>query len=442
MKFKYAFPPMDEFEIANGLKIICMPDHEQCGCVVALQLPVGRFSDPPGREGLCEITCGLLSKGSAGYTADEFAEKLENAGATLFSEVGEEYCVLGIRMLASSAPSLLPLFVEMIHRPRFAKEEFARLKQEMITGLQAETADTALIALRHFYSALAGKEHPAGRFQCVPSLKTITIAEVKGFFGDYFSPVNALCVAAGDYDREPLRQFVAAQFSQWVHAFGETAVIAPPLPHRTGRAIVRIINKPDVTQTSLAIGHASPGEKCPEKNALLLANHIFGGGNFSSRLMARIRSAGGKTYGIASQLLSEKDFGAFMISTATQNSQLGDVLTSIFEEYRRFCRDGVTAEELEKARRFAIGNMAFQLEGIGAVVDKLLWLRFYGRPKSYIERFEEIISSIDVGAVNSAIRMHMLPENLVIAAVGKRTEIQDQLKPFGDIKNYHFRDKV
>jgi len=433
---------MDEFGIASGLKVICMPDHEQSGCVVALQLPVGRFSDPPGREGLCEITCGLLSKGSAGYTADAFAEKLENAGATLFSDVGEEYCVLGIRMLASSARSLMPLFIEMISGPRFAKEEFARLRQEMITGLQAETADTSLIALRHFYSALAGKEHPAGRFQSVQSLKTITIAEVKEFFSDYFSPINALCVVAGDYDRELLKQFVTGQFSPWEHAFGKKAVIAPSLQHDRGRAMVRIVNKPDVTQTSLAIGHASPGEKCPEKNALLLANHIFGGGNFSSRLMARIRSAGGKTYGIASQLLSETDFGAFMISTATQNSQLGEVLTSIFEEYRRFCKDGVTAEELEKARKFAVGNMAFQLEGIGAVVDKLLWLRFYGRPRAYIERFEEIISSIDVVAVNSAIHMHMSPENLVIAAVGKTAEIHDQLKPFGNIKNYHFRDKV
>lgn len=282
MKFNYVFPPMDEFEIAGGLKVICMPDHEQSGCVVALQLPMGRFSDPPGREGLCEITCGLLSKGSEGVTADEFAEKLENAGATLFSDVGEEYCVLGIRMLASSARSLMPLFVEMLYRPQFAKEEFARLKQEMITGLEAERTDTSLVALRHFYSALAGKEHPAGRFSSVQSLKAVSIADVKGFFSDYFSPVNALCVVAGDFDREPLRQLVTAQFSQWVHTKGKTAVIAPPLQRHPGQATVRIVNKPDVTQTSLAIGHASPGEKCPEKTRCFSPT-IFSGAEISRR---------------------------------------------------------------------------------------------------------------------------------------------------------------
>jgi predicted Zn-dependent peptidase len=86
--------------------------------------------------------------------------------------------------------------------------------------------------------------------------------------------------------------------------------------------------------------------------------------------------------------------------------------------------------------------MAFQLEGIGNVVDKLLWLRFYGRQNSYIERFEEMIASIDSTAVNNAIRTYLSPENLIIVAVGKKAEILSQLNPFGDIKNYHFRDKL
>jgi hypothetical protein len=34
------------------------------------------------------------------------------------------------------------------------------------------------------------------------------------------------------------------------------------------------------------------------------------------------------------------------------------------------------------------------------------------------------------------------PDNLIIVAVGKKAEIESQLKPFGDVKNYHFRDKL
>jgi zinc protease len=441
MKFSYAFPPMDEFTLTSGLNVICVPDHEQSGCVIALQLPVGRFSDPPEREGLCELTAGLLAKGTETLAPEAFAEKFESAGATLFSNVDEEYSVIGMRMLASSADSLLPLFVDMMIRPRFAKEEFSRLQREMITGLRAEAVDPHFLSSRHFYAELTGGGHPAGRFQTIRSLKKITLNDARNFFDDCFSPQGSLCVIGGDYHRGELKRFAAEQLSAWIHPRKKKGAIAQPVRY-PGATTVRLVDKPDLTQTSLAVGHAAPGETCPAMNALLLANHIVGGGNFSSRLMARIRAAAGKTYTISSQLNTETGFGAFMITTSTLNGDLGGVLSGILEEYRRFCKDGVTADELEKARRFATGNMAFQLEGIGNVVDKLLWLRFYGRRNSYLERFEETIAAIDVAAVNDAIRTYLSPDHLIIVAVGKKTEIQSQLKPFGVIRNYHFRDKL
>jgi len=158
--------------------------------------------------------------------------------------------------------------------------------------------------------------------------------------------------------------------------------------------------------------------------------------------MTRIRTADGKTYGISSQLVSETEFGTFLISTSTRNAELKGVLTSILEEYRRFCAEGVVEEELEKAKQFAIGNMAFQLEGIGNIVDKLLWLRFYHRPNSYIERFEEMMNAIDLATVNNAIKKYLSPDNLVIVAVGKKTELLPQLATFGKISHFHFRDKL
>jgi zinc protease len=431
---------MEEFELDSRLKVICVADHEQNGLVVAVQLPVGRFSDPPGSEGLCGLTANLLTKGTVNVPAEEFSRSFENAGAMLFVDDGEEYCVLGMRSRAAAGVSLLPLFVEMISRPLLAGEEFVRLRREMTTSLKSEAADPYLIASRHFYAELAGDRHPAGRLETVQSIKKITVDQVRSFYNDFFSSDGSLCIIAGDLDGSTLRELARAQFSPWRRS--------PPKKTTSARqpygrpAAIRLIDKPDLTQATLVIGHACPGERNPEKNALLLANHILGGGNFSSRLMARLRSEAGKTYGISSQLNTETDFGAFMISTSTQNRELGTVLAGILEEYRRFCSDGVTDAELEKAKRFAIGHMAFQLEGIGNVVDKLLWLRFYGRPNSYIEKFEELISSIDLAAVNDAIRRYLSPEDLIITAVGKKSEIEKQLKVFGAVKNYHFRDKA
>ena len=121
MNYSYAFPIHDEARLENGLKLISIPDAEQHGFVVAFQLPFGRFSDPAGREGVCELMIGLLSKGTESFSSDEISEKLENVGATFFSDVGEEHSIIGIRMLAPSLTEILPLFVEMIRGPRFSQ---------------------------------------------------------------------------------------------------------------------------------------------------------------------------------------------------------------------------------------------------------------------------------------------------------------------------------
>jgi len=441
MNFSFVFPPTDEFQLENGLSVICIPDHEQPGLVLALQLPVGRFADPPGKEGLCELTAALLAKGTATFSPEEFSERIENAGASFFSDIGEEHCVLGLRMLAGSAAGLFPLLVEMVRKPLLAKDEFLRLRREMATALRADANDPSLLAARHFYAELAGPAHPAGRFQTLSSLKSITLQDVERFFNEHFSPRGSLCIVAGEGDGERLRTMCAEQLSFWQQPRRKAPVIAAKAM-RVARPVIRLINKPDLTQSTLAVGHGAPGERCADKNALSLANHIFGSGNFSSRLMTRIRSVGGKTYGVSSQLVAETEFGAFLISTATQNNRTQEVLGTILEEHRRSCAEGVTAEELAKAKRFAIGNMAFQLEGIGNIVDKLLWLRFYGRQNSYIERFEAMLSAIDVDTVNAAVRHYFAEESCIIAVVGKKSEIEPQLRSFGPVRHFHFRDRV
>ncbi len=211
---------------------------------------------------------------------------------------------------------------------------------------------------------------------------------------------------------------------------------------RVPRQVIRLINKPDLTQATLAVGHGAPGERCADKNALSLANHVFGSGNFSSRLMARIRSAGGKTYGVSSQLVAETEFGALLISTSTQNGRTQEVLENILEEHRSFVTRGITPGELAKAKQFATGNMAFQLEGIGNIVDKLLWLRFYGRENSYIEQFEERLAALDLDTVNAAVRKYFAEESCIIAVVGKQAELEPQLRSFGTPRKFHFRDRV
>ena len=207
-----------------------------------------------------------------------------------------------------------------------------------------------------------------------------------------------------------------------------------------GKSRVRLIDKPDVSQSYIMVGHPVPGELSPNHHALALANYILGGGNFSSRLMASVRAGKGKTYGISSQISGNRQCGIFTISTATLNAQTAEVLETIFSVYRVLAEHGVTDDELEKAKQFAIGNMAFQLEGIGNIAEKLLWLRLYGRTKDYVENFGGAIASITKEQVDAAIRDHLSSQYFAIAVVGKKENVASQLQGLGDVETVSYRD--
>jgi zinc protease len=191
---------------------------------------------------------------------------------------------------------------------------------------------------------------------------------------------------------------------------------------------------------SLILGHPVAGEMDENRNELALANYVMGGGNFSSRLMAHIRSKEGKTYGISSQISCNRDFGVFTIATSTQNSQAAGMLASIMTVYRDVAAAGITADELTKAKQFAIGNMAFQLEGIVNVTDKLLWLRQFGRDISYIENFNDMIDRLSLDSVNNAIRKYLSSPHFAIVAVGRKGAVKDVLAAYGPVRIKHFRD--
>ncbi len=435
----FALPRMSEMVLENGLRVIVIPGHEQEGLVVALQMPFGRFSDPPGQEGCAEMCVGLMQKGTAKSGFEEFSDTFEHHGAAVFADVGEEQTMLGVKMLARFRDRLFPLFWDMVTSPCFDSREFSRIQQEMITALRAETVDPGAIANRHFFHELAGREHPAGRFYTLQSVRRLKRDHLTGFYRRHIMPQNGTLVIAGDVPDEWFDRCCRTEVEKW--RCGGSPSFCEAVPAVQHGRVVRFVEKSDLSQVSLLVGQAAPGELDPHRTGLALANYVFGAGNFSSRLMTRIRSTGGNTYAISSHIAAERRFGALTISTSTQNRQVGEVLAAVIDEYRTFCNLGITPEELERAKRFAIGNMAFQLEGITNIVEKTLWLRFYHRTNEYIETFDEMIRAVSFESVNETVRKCLDPEKLIVVAVGNGSEVLPQLSSFGNPRKYHYKDR-
>jgi zinc protease len=438
MSADYRLGLMEEQTLSNGLRVIWLPDHEQPLITAEIQFMAGRFCNRQMHEGSAEIAASLIQKGPASCSGPVFSERIESGGASLFSDVGDEYISFGIRMLSRVCDELLPLFWEMVVDPGFHENEFRLIKKEMITALQAEYAEPAALANKHFFAELCGRDHPSGRFSTPRTLSAISIGTIKEFCRKEIIPSNAVFVIAGDFDVAAMRTRYETLFSEWQREAAPHQRNVPTIPFLTNTRI-RCINKPDLSQTSIVVGHRGISELNPHKNALLLGNHIIGAGNFSSRLMAKIRSQTGNTYGISSQLHCNSNDGVFLIGTTTQTHQLKEVVDGIMAVYHEVMETGITDAELQKAQQFALGHLAFELEGVGNIVEKILWLRLFGRQNDYIEKYPAQIAAINTSMVNQALKQHLRSEHFVISAVGRRRDILPILQQYGTVSCFDCR---
>lgn len=442
MEFSYKFPEMKEFVTENGLKIILVPNRMQPVITAALRICRGSLNDKEGFEGTAELLSGLIQKGSEKLNPEEFSEIFESKGAIVSANVKEEYVTYSMRTLVKYQEELAPLFRDMITNPAFDKKEFGIIKKELLTGFKAEISSPAVLAASHFNAELFGKNHAAGRIKSVKSIKAISIDSIKDYYNENYQPKGAFLVVSGDATIDELESLWGSLFNDWTNSNESSSVKTLDEIPKYEKNAIRLIDKPELTQTTIMMGHEIPGEKDDDRLSIAIANYILGGGNFSSRLMKKVRTELGNTYGISSHVWASKNFGTFSITTSTRNDSLKEVLNTIIDCLSEIINNGVNEEELKKAKQYALGSMAFELEGLENVIEKLLWLRFTERDNNYIECAAERLNAIDLKRINSVLKKYFRAENLAISATGKRAEIENILSEFGTVTCYNFRKPV
>ena len=211
---------------------------------------------------------------------------------------------------------------------------------------------------------------------------------------------------------------------------------------RTGSPRIRLVDKEDLTQSSLALGALGLARDDPDYLPIQLANYSLGGGSFSSRLMKVVRSEEGKTYSVRSSFHGGLTPGAFRVSTFTRTSETLATLRLLLHEIRTFRDGGVTPEELQKAKKNFAGKYPLRIETPSGLAGQILTAAFYGLGDDYVRTYRQRVMSTTIDQVNAAARKYVEGDDLSIAIVGKAAEIGDDLRTLGPVETIHYLEAV
>jgi zinc protease len=432
-------PPIKKTNLDNGLNLIVIEHHELPVVAFRMIIKSGSACDPADKAGLADLTAGLLRKGTQTRTATQIAEEIDFVGGSLGAGSGLDATYATCQVLTKHLDVGLELLADVILNPTFTDDEIERLRKQTLNSIKQQKIDPGTVAEKKFREFLFG-DHPYGRPSegTEESIMTITREDIVNFHKMHFVPNNVILAVVGDVNTEDAIKKVKAKFSQWAAAEILTSSMAQAPPIEGSQ--IRLVDKPDLTQTYIKLGHLGIERKNPDYFAVRVMNFILGGGDFSSRLMDQVRSKRGLTYGIDSDFDSDKQQGAFVVGTFTNNDSTAAAISAIINEIVKIRTDGVTDKELEDTKSFYNGYFPLQFETPSQIATQILNVEFYDLGESYLRDYRKNISAVTKDDVLRVAQKYLDPKNLKLVVVSKAQDVKTSLEPMGKVEVVSFLD--
>jgi zinc protease len=414
-------PPHEKIVLKNGLTLLLMEKHGVPMVDFAAIVKGGSVADPAGQEGLASVTAGLLRKGTAKRSAQQFAADLDFIGADFSADASADYTAISIEFLAKDMDKGLDLFSDAVLHPGFAQAEVEKLLAQEIDGIKAAKDEAQSVALNYYYGYVFSK-HPYGRPVAGDELSLARIKRdaITKFYETNYTPGNTILAVVGEFDAAQMRAKIEQALEGWTAKGTALPAIPAPIPVK-GKKLL-LVDKPDSTQTFFVFGNVGSAENDPDRVAIRVVNTIFGG-RFTSELNEALRVESGLTYGAQAFFDSRKEPGAFGIYSFTKNESTVQAIDLALQVLAKLHKDGVTAEQLASAKAYIKGQFPPSLETSEQLAKRIAANEFYGLGDDEINKLEERIAAVTPEIAKQVIAKHFPEDNLVFMLIGKGSEI-------------------
>jgi len=395
-------------------------------------IPCGAEMDPPGRGGLADLSAEMLTRGTQKRSALQLAVEIDGLGALFSAYSGWNGTAVSISGLSEDLERLLAFLLEIYTQPAFSPEEFDQLKQRRIGQMVQRKDESQVIADERFQEILfqgTSYDHPV--YGSLESLPNVIVEEARAFHQESFLLPGSFMVLVGDLAAERCFQWIEDNFPS-----AEPEKIPPGAFSHPGppKIKTKMIDRPDLTQSQIRLGQVGISHAHPDYIPFEVMNYILGGGGFSSRLVQKIRSELGYTYGIHSSLEPRKFGGPFVISTFTPTDVTFPCVREIFSVIQSFREKGAEDREREEAINFLTGSYPRRFETLSQIAQRIIQVELHGLGLEYLSTYPEKVSEVTLEMVSRSAREIIPPQDMLAVIVGRAESFRRQFESLGPVE--------
>jgi zinc protease len=404
------------FIAPNGMTVLVLEQHFLPIVEIHALIKAGAAQDPPEKAGVANLVASLLDEGTTTRSSRQLAEQIDFVGGSLGAQAGEDYTTASARTLKKDIDLGFTLLADILQRPTFPKQEFERVRSQVLGEISSDNDDPGHVAMKAF-NQLVFQNHPY-RWPVNGTEETlgkVTLADVQNFYAKEYLPNQVILTIVGDVTVDQATTLVQTYFGSWKKGVVQPRTVKKPAA--IDKKIVQLIEK-DLTQSTIVIGHSGISRTNPDYYAVTVMNHVLGAGGFSSRLMDTIRDKQGLAYGITSHYDARAIPGSFWINLQTRTETTNQAISGVLIEMKAIREAPVSDQELADAKAFLMGSFPLRLDSTSKLAQVLAQVEFFGLGFDYFSQYPKWIERVTKEDVQRVAKQYLDPQHYALVVVG------------------------
>ena len=399
--------------LPNGVRIAYEHMDAVRSAALGIWVGVGSRYEKKGEEGSAHFIEHMLFKGTKDCSAAALAERMDSLGGQFNAFTTRESTCFYARALDTHLPEVTDILCGMFFDSLFSEEDVMSERGVVLEEIDMyRDTPEDLVVEQQMAKIFPG---PLGRpvLGRPSTLLQMTGEGLRAFMEREYNPdriVISLCGSFTDADLQRLSD-----------RFSLIPAVRSKKLRKTAFNAVDVFKRKATEQNHFCLAWPGLPEGDPSRFACQIMSMILGGG-MSSRLFQKVWEEHGMCYTISSFSSSYADTGMFGVSTAVGRETEKEALSLIRQEVGRFVADGISAQELDRARELIKSSIILSMESTSARMNRLgssvLYLGGCLTDDEIIERY----NAVTADEVNALAGRILDPRGLSISAVGRLSE--------------------
>jgi zinc protease len=404
---------IQKFELSNGLRILVREDARLPLVAMGAAFRSGLLAETAQTNGITRLMAKVLLKGTKTRTAEQIANQIEAVGGSIASDAGNNSFSVSLDVMKPDLKLGVELLSDVLLNATMPEKAMVREKEIQIAGIKQEEEQLTTVARNILRQALFTQHPYALRANgSVESVQRLTQKDLLEFRDRYLVAKNGVIFVFGNVKAAEVKQL----FEQALGGMkpGELALTDAHPAAPLGKTEI-VESRKEKAQGVIMVGYRGADLFSPDRYALELIDEASS--DLGSRFFIRIREQMGLAYYVGASQMQGLVPGLFAFYLGTDPQKIEPVKTALLDEIRKLASDGLTKEELTRAKKKLIGqqeiaNQSNDSFGYHCALDEL-----YGLGFDYYKKLEHDVDAVTLEDIKRVAAKYFRDQPYVLATV-------------------------